>query len=314
MIHDDATGEPLIAGASPALEWVPCNLCGQDSTIEMFHAQGFCLVRCSGCGLAYVNPRLPESARGEVYDDDYIRGHTGGEELDGDFVWTVEPTSWEATRVRYATRGIMKGRLLEVGCATGRFLSAVRQKGWEIWGVEFNRRAACVAAERLGCTVVVGGFEQAQLPEGHFDVICLFHVIEHMLDPFAAVRKIRALLRQNGRVLLECPDFGSGNARKLGPGWIMVQPKEHLYYFDECSLRKLLEGAGFRVEKVRRCGGLGALKGGTQSAVTERLKGKSFELRHRLAPTPWLRNLARSFFWGLLRQNDNILVVASRCS
>ncbi len=296
------------------LERVACNLCGEDRTEKIFQVEGYWLVRCLGCGLAYINPRLSPGARGEVYDDDYIRGHTGGEELDGDFVWTVDPTSWEATRLRYATQGITNGRLLEIGCATGKFLSAVQQNGWEIWGVEFNRHAAYAAAKRLGSTVLAGGFEEAELPEGHFDVICLFHVIEHMPDPFAAVRKIRALLRQNGRVLLECPDFGSGNARKLGPRWPLVQPKEHLYYFDECSLRRLLEGAGFRIEKVRRCGGLGALKRGTQSAVPERLKGKTFELRQWLAPTPWLRNLARRFFWDLLRQNDNILVLASRCS
>jgi len=296
------------------LERVACNLCGEDRTKKIFQAEGYWLVRCSGCGLAYINPRLPASARGEVYDDDYIRGHTSGEELDRDFVWTIDPTSWEATRLRYATRGITNGRLLEVGCATGKFLWAVQQKGLEVWGVEFNRRAAGVAAKRLGCTVLTGGFEEAQLPEGHFNVVCLFHVIEHMLDPLATVRKIRDLLRQDGRMVLECPDFGSGNARKLGPRWIMVQPKEHLYYFDECSLRRLLEGAGFRVEKVRRCGGLGALKGGTQSAVTEGLKCKTFELRQWLAPTPWLRNLARRFFWDLLRQNDNILIVASRRS
>jgi SAM-dependent methyltransferase len=204
--------------------------------------------------------------------------------------------------------------LLEVGCATGKFLSAVQQRGWEIWGVEFNRRAAGVAAKRLGCTVLAGGFEEAQLPEGHFDVICLFHVIDHMLDPLAAVRKIRDLLRQNGRILLECPDFGSGNARKLGPRWGMVAPKEHLYYFDECSLRRLLEGAGFRVEKVRRCGGLGVLGPGKQPTAAQTLKNRTFELRRLLAPTPWLRNLVRRFFWDLLRQNDNILIVASRRS
>jgi SAM-dependent methyltransferase len=296
------------------LERVACNLCGEDRANKIFQAEGYWLVRCSGCGLAYINPRLTAGARGEVYDDDYIRGHTGGEELDGDFVWTVDPTSWEATRLRYATRGITNGRLLEIGCATGKFLSAVQQKGWEIWGVEFNRHAACAAAKRLGSTVLAGGFEEAQLPERHFDVICLFHVIEHMIDPLATVRKIRGLLRQNGRILLECPDFGSGNARKLGPRWRMVIPKEHLYYFDECSLRRLLEQAGFRVEKVQRCGGLGVLGPGTQATATQTLKNRTFELRHLLAPTPWLRSLARRFFWDLLRQNDNILVVASRWS
>jgi SAM-dependent methyltransferase len=201
-----------------------------------------------------------------------------------------------------------------VGCATGKFLRLVQQEGWEIWGVEFNGHAARSAAKRLGATILNGDFVQAQLPGEYFDVICMFHVIEHMLDPLAAVRKIHALLRANGRLILECPDFGSRGAQKLGPSWLHVQPKEHLYYFDESSLRNLLERSGFRTQKVRRCGGLGMLAPVGRPGSARVLKGATFELRHWLAPTPWMRNLARRLYWDLLRQSDNILVVASRRS
>src|SRR5208283_3481019 len=110
MIHDNTTGMPPMTDASPTLEWVPCSLCGENRTKKVFEADGYWLVRCSACGLAYINPRLPARAREEVYDDDYIRGHTGGEELEGDPVWSIDPTSWEATRLRYATSGITNGR------------------------------------------------------------------------------------------------------------------------------------------------------------------------------------------------------------
>jgi SAM-dependent methyltransferase len=312
MTCHDAVGTPADPGKNLPLDWVACSLCGNDRTVRIYQAQGFWLVRCSGCGLAYINPRLPVSVRDQVYDDDYIRGHTGGEALDGDAAWILEPTSWEAMRLRYSTQGITSGRLLEVGCATGRFLWSVKLKGWEVWGVEFNRQAARSARKRLAATVLDGDFLDAHLPSGYFDVVCLFHVIEHMLDPYAAVRRIHGLLRLNGRLVLECPDFGSRGARSLGPNWIHVQPKEHLYYFDAASLRKLLERSGFRVEKVRRCGGLGVLKPVGASGAPNALRVSAFRLRHWLAPTPWLRNLARRFYWDLLRQSDNILVVASR--
>jgi hypothetical protein len=93
-----------------------------------------------------------------------------------------------------------------------------------------------------------------------------------------------------------------------------VKPIEHLYYFNEESLRKLLGEEGFQINKVRRCGGLGVLQSGETAASGLTLKNRAFELRRSLAPFPWLRNLARWLYWDILRQNEHILVVASRCS
>jgi len=96
--------------------------------------------------------------------------------------------------------------------------------------------------------------------------------------------------------------------------WPHVKPREHLYYFDDRSLRNLLQGAGFRVEKVRRCGGLGVLTPSERPEIASVAKAATFKLRGWLAPSPWLRNLARRLYWDILGQNDHILVVASRCS
>ena len=94
--------------------------------------------------------------------------------------------------------------------------------------------------------------------------------------------------------------------------WPHVKPREHLYYFNEQSLGKLLGEEGFQVKKVRRCGGVGALQSGETVGSGLTLKNKAFELRRGLAPFPWLRNLARWLYWDISRQNEHILVVASR--
>jgi SAM-dependent methyltransferase len=249
-----------------------------------------------------------------LYDDDYIRELPGGEGLETDSAWVLDPLSWEAARMQYATAGVRGRRLLEIGCATGQFLAPLKQQGWEVWGVEFNLQAAAAAARRLSATVLGGEFMSANLPQEYFDTVTLFHVIEHVLDPRKTVEKIRSVLRKNGRLVLETPDIGSRRARKLGPNWPSVKPGEHLYYFDQNSLHNLLEGAGFRVDKVRRCGGLGMLTPAQRPGGTHALKHMTFGVRRWLAPTPWLRGLARRLYWDFLRQNDCILVVASRRS
>ena len=294
------------------LERVACNLCGEGRATTLFRSGDFCVVQCVQCGLAYVNPRLAGQQRKAVYDDAYISALTG----EGNWDWTrtpeYDPVSWEATRLRYAINGYPTGRLLDVGCASGNFLSLVKRRGWEIWGVELNPHAAAAAARRLNAEVLPGDLVDLHLPGEYFDVVTLFHVIEHVLDPRRTVHKIREVLKRKGRLVLETPDFGSKSARRMGAMWPHVKPREHLYYFNEQSLGKLLGEEGFQVKKVRRCGGLGALQSGETVGSGLTLKNKAFELRRGLAPFPWLRNLARWLYWDISRQNEHILVVASR--
>jgi hypothetical protein len=99
----------------------------------------------------------------------------------------------------------------------------------------------------------------------------------------------------------------------MGAKWPQVKPRERLYYFNEQSLRKLLRDEGFQINKVRRCGGLGALQSGETVGSGLALKNSALELRRGLYSFPWLRDLARWLYWDILRQNGHILVVASRC-
>jgi len=296
------------------LERVACNLCGEDQATTLFQSSNLCIVRCGQCGLAYVNPRLGGQQRKAVYDDAYIGALPGEGNWDWSHTPEYSPMSWEATRLRYAINGLPSGTLLDVGCATGNFLSLVKRRGWGVWGVEFNPRAAATAARRLNAEVLAGDLVDLNLPTEYFDVATLFHVIEHALDPRRTVGKIRMVLKRKGRLVLETPDFGSRNARRMGAMWPHVKPREHLYYFNEQTLRELLREGGFRINRVRRCGGLGVLQSGETGGSGSALKNRAFELRRILAPSPWLRNLARRLYWDILRQNEHILVVASRCS
>ncbi len=294
------------------VEDVPCNVCGGIATRRLFQAQGFWIVRCSRCGLVYVNPRLDAAGRRRVYADEYFLKLPNADVLAGPPGWTLDPVSWEAQRARLATAGTTHGRLLDVGCATGYFLWTVQRLGWEVWGVEPNATAAAYAARHLGATVLCGEVEQQDLPHQYFDTVSLWHVIEHLPDPRSTLRAIRRLLRHKGRLILECPDFASLGARKRGASWAHVKPEEHLYYFDERSLRSLLAAEGLVIDRIRRVGGLGMLSAAASSgAPATRLRQWLFELRRLIAPRPGLRAIARYVFWDLLGQNDHLLVVAS---
>ncbi len=139
-------------------------------------------------------------------------------------------------------------RLLDIGCGRGDFLLACRQRGWTVTGVEQSQSPAMAAAVASGIDVY-GPEELDRLPTGGFDVVTLWHVLEHLADPRATLATVRRLLRPNGAVLIEVPNFGSWQARLGGPVWFHLDVPRHLYQFDQASLHDLLRRCGFACDR-----------------------------------------------------------------
>jgi SAM-dependent methyltransferase len=138
--------------------------------------------------------------------------------------------------------------LLEVGCWTGSFLLAARERGWAGEGIEPSAWAVGRAKER-GLTVEQGMLADARWEPGEFSVVVATDVIEHLLDPSAALAQIATLLDGDGVLFCTVPDTGSRGARALGARWWSVLPM-HVQYFTRASLGLLLSRAGFEVSSI----------------------------------------------------------------
>jgi SAM-dependent methyltransferase len=146
--------------------------------------------------------------------------------------------------------GTARGSLLDLGCWLGFLLAEARTRGWNTVGVEMSKRASEYARDELGLTVVTGGLLSTSLPEATFSAVTLGDVIEHLLDPGAALTRIGDLLQSDGLLWMALPDSGSRLARLLGRRWWSVLPP-HVQYFTRDSLRALLERHGFEVLEIR---------------------------------------------------------------
>lgn len=143
-------------------------------------------------------------------------------------------------------------RLLEVGCATGEFLKACRRRfGWEVEGVEPNRHLSD-ALSREGYPVVASPLEEAELPAGRYDVVCLFNVLEHLWDCVFSLKRINRLLKPGGLVVVELPDFDSPSRRIFGKHWFLYHLPRHLSHFTKRSLTGLMEECGFERLRMRK--------------------------------------------------------------
>ena len=194
------------------------------------------IVRCGSCGHMQLDrPPLAaalESAYAAAASQAYVDEETGQRASFRRLLERIE---------RYAPRG----SLLDVGCWTGFLLAEARDRGWQTClGIEPSRFASSFAREQLGLDVRTEELLAAELPRGHFDVVVMGDVLEHLSDPHAALQRVRELLRAGGLLGLALPDAGSRVARLLGRRWWSVIPT-HVHYFTRRSAATMVSRHGF---------------------------------------------------------------------
>jgi 2-polyprenyl-3-methyl-5-hydroxy-6-metoxy-1,4-benzoquinol methylase len=135
-----------------------------------------------------------------------------------------------------------KGRLLDVGCSTGRFLLAARLEGWEASGVDVSVRAAEVAAEFAGVPTTAGLITDVDGGDG-FDAITAWETLEHVVDPVGFVMQAKRILRPGGALAISVPNWSSPWMRASDN--IEHWPPYHLTFWEPHTLRALLLDAGF---------------------------------------------------------------------
>lgn len=241
-----------------------CNLCGSDQRQLLFegidrqlgHSGQFPIVKCKQCGLIYQSPRPVDI--GPFYQGGYLSHDE------------MAPTSPAAQPLLYRL-GLKKGShvpgraglyyevfkqvapaggaLLDVGCANGAFIAAMDRLGYDVHGVETDAAAAAQANEALRHLkrkpVVNATLEQAGFSAGSFDIITLWHAIEHVDDPLSTLREVRRLLKPGGICVIQTPKAECIESRIFGVYWAGWECPRHLWLFTANTLTALSQKAGF---------------------------------------------------------------------
>jgi 2-polyprenyl-3-methyl-5-hydroxy-6-metoxy-1,4-benzoquinol methylase len=201
------------------------------------------LSRCGACGHAFADPSpSPDfiaSLYGQVEDPSYE------EESEG------RGRNFLGVLRRLEKLQPRKGRLFDVGAATGILLRLARERGWDPAGVEPSRWAVEHAAASHGLAIIHGTLDAVPVNLGPFQAATMVDIIEHTPRPREAVAKARALLEDGGLLCLVTPDIHSAAARLAGKRWWHLRPG-HLAYFSKESLSRLLRDAGFRIVERKR--------------------------------------------------------------
>ena len=161
---------------------------------------------------------------------------------------------WTRLRARRVLRKIRwdcppwrgQGRYLDVGCGSGGALGVARALGWEVTGVEVDE-AAAEKARRFTAEIHVGDVLSAPFAGGRFDVVTAYHVLEHVPDPVAVLRRMLRWLAPDGLLIVEVPNAGGLGAAMFGKSWSGLELPRHLSHFSPETLSRAVELAGGRV-------------------------------------------------------------------
>ncbi|SDW09642.1 class I SAM-dependent methyltransferase [Flavobacterium degerlachei] len=139
-----------------------------------------------------------------------------------------------------------KGRILDIGAGTGDFLSVAKQNGWQTIGVEPSEKAKAIAIKKEVSFVE----DTAELENHSFDVITMWHVLEHVPNLDNQIQELKRLLKPNGSLIVAVPNFKSFDAKHYGAFWAAYDVPIHFWHFSKKAIRSLFEKEGMELEKV----------------------------------------------------------------
>jgi 2-polyprenyl-3-methyl-5-hydroxy-6-metoxy-1,4-benzoquinol methylase len=232
-----------------------CPLCNQ-TVFEAFlecrdHTASrelFTLQRCLSCSFVFTNPRPDKASLPNYYQSPQYISHTG-KSSGGIIGWAYLLARNFTIRWKARLIGNYKKKIsiLDYGCGTGELLRQYRAEGWQIAGVEPSAQARQKATEITGINIAS---DLKELDNQMFDVITLWHVLEHIADFKETLTALKHLLKKDGLLLLAVPNHESLDAQFYKEYWAGYDVPRHLSHFTKTSMAALLRTEGLVIQSI----------------------------------------------------------------
>lgn len=221
----------------------PKKITCKDHTVS---GEEFTLIYNDEMSLYKTTPVPEEKNLGKYYDSDAYISHTDSKKGFIDFIYQVVKNYTLSNKVTYInTTNPSKGKLLDIGAGTGDFLLKAKKKGWEVYGVEPNEIARKKANEKGLELKKDVAFENQK-----FDVISMWHVLEHVPNLEQQIETLKNLLAENGTLFVAVPNFNSFDAKHYKQYWAAYDVPRHLWHFSREAIKKLFHPKKLFVVKI----------------------------------------------------------------
>jgi 2-polyprenyl-3-methyl-5-hydroxy-6-metoxy-1,4-benzoquinol methylase len=233
-----------------------CPVCGSEE-FDLFisgkdyflSGESFEIVKCHNCGFRFTNPRPGAKELGKYYQSTEYISHSDSRKGLLATVYQQVRKYTLSQKLSLISKLQEKGEILDIGCATGQFLHFMAEHGWKTTGIEPDEKTRAHAIIEFGLQVFpeekLNSFRNAS-----FDVITMWHVLEHVSALNERMEQLKKLLKPQGNLIIAVPNCDAYDAETYGAFWAGYDLPRHLYHFTKQDMELLMAKYGFTIVKI----------------------------------------------------------------
>jgi 2-polyprenyl-3-methyl-5-hydroxy-6-metoxy-1,4-benzoquinol methylase len=223
----------------------PFLLCN-DNTVSR---ETFNIVECVSCGFKFTNPRPEKHQLGDYYKSEAYISHSN---INKGFINSIYQIVRKYTlfkKLQLISKFYKTGNILDIGCGTGEFLKIFKDAKWNTLGIEPSMDVRKMAVDNYGLDIREEA-EITNLETASFDIITMWHVLEHVPRLNDRIEDLKRLIKPNGIIIIAVPNCISLDAKIYAENWAAYDVPRHLYHFSSKDIQTLFINHGLKVFKI----------------------------------------------------------------
>lgn len=210
----------------------------------------FSISQCDNCGYKFTNPRPVEETIGNYYKSDgYVSHNSTKKGIINKIYHIVRNYQFTRKHKQIVKLQISSGKnLLDIGCGTGDFINYMCQRGWSVDGVETDKQARLLAINNSGVSIFESLYSK-NLKK--YDVITLWHVLEHVYEIKGFVNQLKKLLKKDGLIVVGVPNSASYDANFYGGNWYAYDLPIHSSHFVKGDIKNIANLYGLKLKYIK---------------------------------------------------------------
>ena len=214
--------------------------------------ENFEILECNDCKLLFTTPRPTPDKIGDYYKSDDYLSHNESKKGIVPKIYNLVKKVNIKNKFNITVNGqqTTDNSILDIGCGVGDFLNYAKEKGCNITGIEPSEDARKIAEEKLG-TKIFSPEELQNIPNESFDIVTMWHVLEHVADLKTEIDHLERIVKKNGRLVLALPNYKSFDAEYYKDKWAAYDVPRHLNHFSSTSIKNIFDTTAFQLIDIK---------------------------------------------------------------